>query len=69
MQFSDRARIENGLFHPYKPYGSTARDTPFIQIRREIYYKQSHEWDAIFGSCTDWKRPISSVRTVRIDNL
>ena len=39
MQFSDRVRIENGLFHPYKPYGSTARDTPFIQVRKEIYYK------------------------------
>ena len=38
MQLSDRVRIENVLFHPYKPYGSTARDTPFIQVRREIYY-------------------------------
>ena len=28
MQFSDRVRIENDLFHPYGPYGSTTRNHP-----------------------------------------
>ena len=37
ITFSNRVRIENGLYHPYEPYESTARDTPFVQVRREIY--------------------------------
>ena len=37
--FSNRVRIENGLYHPYEPYRSTARDIPLVQVRREIYSK------------------------------
>ena len=39
MQFSDRVRIENHLFHLYEPYGSTTCEAPFTPVRREKYSK------------------------------
>ena len=40
MQFSDRIRIEDGLFHLYGPYGSTTRETPSLQ--EDVEYILSH---------------------------
>ena len=43
MQFSDRVRIENGLFHPYGLYGSTTRETPFTAVRCEYILSPLNE--------------------------
>ena len=39
MHFSDRIRIENGLYRPYKPYGSTGRVTLSPLARGDLYSK------------------------------
>ena len=36
MEFSDRIRIENDVYHPYKPYGSTSCVTPTTP--RDVIY-------------------------------
>ena len=49
MQFSDRVRIEDGLFHPYGPYRATTRETPFTAVRCEYILRPLNEMQ--FSDC------------------
>ena len=57
MQFSDRVRIENNLFHLYGPYGSTTRNPPSHRQSLENILRPVNEMQfSVYGLktyCTD----------------